>query len=64
MQSLCGYTWPGIEYGQPPCYKHSFFEVLLVISISLVCAKKDSGCNVAYWFENPRSTLMRCAWAT
>ena len=27
LQSLGGYTWPGIEYGEPPSYKHSFFEV-------------------------------------
>ena len=26
-QSLHGFTWPGIEYGEPPCYKHTFFEV-------------------------------------
>jgi hypothetical protein len=25
-QAICGFTWPGIEFGEPPTYKYSFFE--------------------------------------
>ena len=27
LQSIGGFTWPGIEHGEPPRFKHSFFEV-------------------------------------
>jgi hypothetical protein len=26
-QAICGYTWPGIEYGEPPSCAYTFFEV-------------------------------------
>lgn len=26
-QAICGHTWPGIEYGQPPTCAYTFFEV-------------------------------------
>lgn len=27
LQAICGYTWPGIEYGEPPTPAYTFFEV-------------------------------------
>lgn len=27
LQAINGYTWPGIEYGEPPTCKYTFFEV-------------------------------------
>lgn len=27
LQAINGYTWPGIEFGEPPSCKYSFFEV-------------------------------------
>lgn len=27
MQAIGGYTWPGIEYGEPPSCMYTFFEV-------------------------------------
>jgi len=27
VQAICGYTWPGIEYGEPPSCPYTFFEV-------------------------------------
>ena len=26
-KTIEGYTWPGIEFGEAPTFKHSFFEV-------------------------------------
>lgn len=26
LQAICGYTWPGIEYGEPPSCAYTFFE--------------------------------------
>ena len=45
MQSLCGFTWPGIEYGEPPCYKHSFFEVLMEICSFCALLKEEGWKN-------------------
>lgn len=27
MQAIAGYTWPGIEFGEPPSCAYTFFEV-------------------------------------
>jgi hypothetical protein len=27
LQAICGYTWPGIEFGEPPSCPYTFFEV-------------------------------------
>ena len=41
MQAIGGFTWPGIEWGEPPGYKYSFFEVrrpvLATVSSTDVC---------------------------
>lgn len=27
LKEIGGFTWPGIEFGEPPSYKYSFLEV-------------------------------------
>ena len=34
VQSIQGYTWPGIEYGEAPSCRYSFFQVRLPAAVS------------------------------
>lgn len=35
LQGVGGYTWPGIELGHAPTFKHSFFEVPILLPAEL-----------------------------
>jgi hypothetical protein len=35
LQAICGYTWPGIEFGEPPSCPYTFFEVRNTIAEKL-----------------------------
>lgn len=63
MQSIGGFTWPGIEYGEAPKFKYSFFEVRLHAAFSLY-NDYDRGCLSRLGLSRTHSTLMRYGSAT
>ena len=38
LQAIYGYTWPGIEFGEPPSCPYTFFEVRFRIVRIVECS--------------------------
>ena len=60
-QSIREYTWPGIEYGEPPSCRFSFFQVSswppAAVAVGLLTLTLLTATHL-------RSMSMRCAWET